>query len=249
MKNFAPSSKGFISLSFVFILTIFVSLYLTGTFAIALSQQRDYVRSTCIQEATEIQISTLKNVRRLFDLNSISTFLRNAIVIVEAAIAVATIALQAPLVAELKETLDALKETQKSFDTVQKGLLLEAQTELKLKHANLAIKINSGQGGIARPWRYMLSMSSIFTPKKLPTLPVRPDSKDDVFPNYEWDENPEAKLELAYSWNMWFRTIEKYQKFFAWNNALNFECSVAPDLKGEKWKLKINEGKSSQSMF
>jgi len=78
----------------------------------------------------------------------------------------------------------------------------------------------------------MLTMSSYFTPRFTPTLAIRPDSEGGVGPNYEWQENAEAKQKLAYSWNMFFETSEQYQRFFTWVNVLSLQCSVAPDLRG-----------------
>lgn len=243
MKIFANSSNGFVNLTFVFVLMSFVSLYLTGTFAIALSQQRDYVRSTCVQEATETQIKTLENIRALFAYNPVSTTIRTSIKATKAAIVVATIALQFEALPPLKKTLDALYQAQKILDGSQKIALNKARIELQAKHYALIAKINSGQRETAHPWRYMISMWSTFTPRSAPTLAIRPDSEGGVGPNYEWLENAESKQNLAYSWNMYFKTSEQYQRFFTWMNVLNLQCSVAPDLRGKKWGLKINADK------
>lgn len=242
MKNFAHSSNGFANLTFVFVLMSFVSLYLTGTFAIALSQQRDYVRSTCVLEATEIQISTLENVRALFAVNPESTMIRLGIKTTKAAIALALV-LEPPAVPALQKILDGHYQAQNILDGVQKVILNKARIELQAKHYALIAKINSGQRETAHPWRYMISMWSTFTPRSAPTLAIRPDSEGGVGPNYEWLENAEAKQNLAYSWNMYFKTSEQYQRFFTWMNVLNLQCSVAPDLRGKKWGLKINADK------
>jgi len=249
MKNFTNSSKGFVNLTFVFVLMSFVSLYLTGAFAIALSQQRDYVRSTCILEATDIQISTLENVRALFALNPKSTLIRIGIVTTKAELVVALSTAQVELIPILERQLNALYEAQKILDVAQKVLINKARIELKTKHFALIANINSGQRETASPWRYLLTMSSYFTPRADPALAIRPDSEGGVGPNYEWQENAEAKMNLAYSWNMYFETSEQYQRFFTWLNVLSLQCAVAPDLRGKKWGLKINRDKSSQNLF
>lgn len=243
MKNFAKSSNGFVNLTFVFILMTFVSLYLTATFAIALSQQRDYVRSTCIQEATDHQIDHLKNVRMLFRLNRQSTILRKGIFGTKALIAAATLAGRVETAYALQKILDGLLQAQKALDVVQKGIINKARIELKVKHVGLIAKINSGQRETASPWRYMISMSSYFNPRSTPTLPIRSDAEAGVGPNYEWDTNAESRLKLAYIWNMSFATSDEYQRFFTWVNVLSLQCSVAPDLRGEKWLLTINADK------
>lgn len=242
MKIFANNSKGFVSLTLVFILMSFVSLYLTGTFAIALSQQRDYVRSTCVREATETQLNTLENVRALFAYNPASTTIRVGIKTTKAAIVVALV-LDPPAVPALQKILDGHYQAQNILDGVQKVILNKARIELQAKHYALIAKINSGQRDRAHPWRYMLTMLSSFTPRSAPTLAIRPDSEGGVGPNYEWLENAESKQNLAYSWNMYFKTSEQYQRFFTWMNVLNLQCSVAPDLRGKKWGLKINADK------
>lgn len=243
MKIFANSSKGFVSLTFAFILMSFVSLYLTGAFAIALSQQRDYVRSTCVQEATKTQISTLENVRALFEFNTTSTTIRSGIKTTKAAIAIAVIALQFEAIPPLQKALDILYKSQKILDGAQKVILNKARIELLAKHYALIAKINSGQRETAHPWRSMISMWSTFIPRTTPTLAIRPDSEGGVGPNYEWLENAESEQNLAYSWNMYFKTSEQYQRFFTWMNVLNLQCSVAPDLRGKKWGLKISADK------
>lgn len=231
------------NLTFAIVLMSFVSLYLTGAFAIALSQQRDYVRSTCIQDATDLQISTLKNVRELFALNPISTSIRLGIKVVNAKLAIAIATFNYELIPLLKAELDALLEAQKILDTSQQLLITKAKAELQTRHVALLAKINSGQSETAHPWRFMLTMSSYFVTRLSPTLSIRPDSEGGVGPNYEWQENAEAKQKLAYSWNMFFKTSEQYQRFFTWMNVLSLQCSVAPDLRGKKWGLTINGDK------
>lgn len=243
MKNFTNNSRGFVNLTFVFVLMSFVSLYLTGAFAIALSQQRDYVRSTCIQQATDLQISTLKNVRALFALNPESTMIRLGIKTTQVELTLALATAQLELIPVLERQLNAFFKAQKILDAAQQVLLNKARLELNSRHIALLAKINSGQSETAHPWRFMLSMSSYFVPRFMPTLSVRPDSEGGVGPNYEWQENAESKQKLAYSWNMFFKTSEQYQRFFTWMNVLSLQCSVAPDLRGEKWGLTINGDK------
>lgn len=242
MKNFAHSSKGFVNLTFVLVLMSFVSLYLTGTFAIALSQQRDYVRSTCVLEGAKDQISVLENVRTLFDLNVESTRLRLEIKVVKVELAIA-MGYAPELVPELQRQLAVLTRLQSALDIIQKALIAKARIELQARHYSLIARINSGQSKTAHPWRYMISMWSTFTPRSVPALAIRPDSEGGIGPNYEWLENAESKQSLAYSWNMYFKTSEQYQRFFTWMNVLNLQCSVAPDLRGKKWGLKINADK------
>lgn len=243
MKIFANHSKGFVNLTFVFILMAFVSLYLMATFAIALSQQRDYVRSACIQEATALQISTLKNVRSLFALNIQSTVIRHGIKITKAAIVVAEASGQFQLIPGLQIILKNHYKSQNALDVIQKALVKKAQFELQVRHAALVVKVISGQREQASSWRYMLSMSSFFIARSDPELAIRPDSEGGVGPNYEWQENAESKLKLAYSWNMFFTTSDRYQRFFTWTNVLSLQCSVAPNLRGKKWVLTINGDK------
>lgn len=243
MKNFTKSSKGFINLTFVFVLMAFVSLYLTGAFAIALSQQRDYVRSTCIQQATENQITALKNIRLLFALNPKSTLIRFQIKMTNAAIIAAEASAQWELIPGLKIYLNQLYQVQKSLDAIQQGLISKARLELQTRHLALIAKVNSGQSKTASPWRFMLTMSSYFNPRFTPTLAIRPDSEGGVGPNYEWHEKAGVTQNLAYSWNMFFETNEQYQRFFTWVNVLSLQCSVAPDVRGKKWLLTINGDK------
>ncbi|MES2803680.1 MAG: hypothetical protein V4654_14405 [Bdellovibrionota bacterium] len=243
MKNFAKSSKGFVNLTFIFVLMSFVSLYLTGAFAIALSQQRDYVRSTCIHEATDIQMTTLKNVRGLFMLNPQSTSIRLQIKFTNAALVAAKASGQWELVPGLELRLGQLYQEQKFLDIAQKTLIHKASVQLQARHVALIGKINSGQSQTASPWRFMLTMSSYFTARFTPALAIRPDSEGGVGPNYEWQEQAEVKQNLAYVWNMFFETSEQYQRFFTWVNVLSLPCSVAPDVRGEKWLLTINGDK------
>lgn len=243
MQSLDKNSKGFISLNLSLVLTIFISLYFTGAFAIAISQQRDYVRSTCVNEATDLQAATLKNVRQIFALNKPSTFLRRSIIATKIAIAGALIAFQPALAASLQKTLDGLYQAQNTLDKLQKFLILKAKAELHAKNAALVAKINSGQWDEARPWNKMISMLSFFRPKRFPQLAIRPDSEGGVAPNYEWEPDAEKKLTLAYSWNMFFRTEDDYQTLLQWMNTIAVECSVAPNLKEDKWQLTINADK------
>ena len=241
MKIFANNSSGFFNLTFVFVLMIFLSLYLTATFAIALSQQRDYVRSTCIQEATNHQVAHLKNVRALFALNPKSSYLRLHIKITIEQIAAA--AAMPELLPVLIQKLNSLRTAQALLDASQKVIINKARLELQAKHFGLKAKVEAGQRKTASPWRYMITMSSYFTPRSSPSFPIRPDSEGGVGPNYEWSDHAESKIKLAYGWNMFFETSEQYQRFFTWINVLSLQCSVAPDLRGEKWVLKINADK------
>lgn len=243
MKNLDKNSKGFISLNLSLILTIFISLYFTGAFAIAISQQRDYVRSTCVNEATDLQAATLKNARYLFSLNKYSTVLRRGITTAKIALALAAATMNAPAVAAADKILSGLYRAQDALDKVQKVLLFKARAELQTKHLALVAKINSGQRDEARPWNKMISMLSLFTPKRFPRFAVRADSEGGVAPNYEWEPDAEKKLTLAYSWNMFFRTEDGYQTVLQWMNSIKVECSVAPNLKEEKWQLTINADK------
>lgn len=243
MKNFVVNSKGFVSLSLVFILMTFLSLYMTAVFAIALSQQRDYVRSTCIQEATDIQSSALTNVRRLFAFNSTSTGLRFKIKTTKAALIVARMTAQVQAVAYLEVVLNTLYQSQKMLDTAQRVLITEAQVELQAKHLALIVKLNKGQQELVTPWRYMMNMTFLFTPRSAPTLAIRPDSEGGIGPNYEWKDKAEEEQALAYSWNMFFATRGTYQKFFAWSNVLSLTCEVSPRVGEKQWQLKINAGK------
>lgn len=247
MKNLDHSSNGFVNLTFILILMTFVSLYLTATFSIALSQQRDYVRSTCIEKATENQIENLKKIRKLFSLNPESTKLRAEIKLTQDLIIKA--AAQPELIPILEAKLILLKATQLALDMKQKAIIINANYQLQEKHYDLKPIIDSGQKNTASPWRYMISMSSYFTPQLISLIPVRPDSEGGIGPNYEWQENAEIKLKLAYVWNMSFSTQKEYQRFFTWVNVLSLQCSVAPDLRGDKWTLKINADKSLQSMY
>lgn len=249
MKNFANNSNGFLSLTFVFVLMAFISLYLTATFAIALSQQRDYVRTTCLNEIVETQTSNLKNARLLFALNPESTIIRVSIKTTKAAIALALMSGQLEAIEPLRETLKGLYEAQNKLAVIQNNLIHAARIELHARHTALRAKIISGQMKTASPWRYMISMSTYFESRSQPVFAIRPDSEGGVGPNYEWQENAEAKIKLAYSWNMPFSTLETYQRFFTWTSVLSVHCSVTADLKGKKWGLKINGGKSSQNIF
>lgn len=243
MKSFDKNSKGFISLSFVFILMTFLSLYLTATFAIALSQQRDYVRSTCVNEATDLQIATLKNVRELFLLNTASTTLRVNIKATQVTLALALASMNFEAVPPLEKQLNALYEAQKSLHKTQQVLITKAKATLLAKHVALIEKLNQGQQEISVPWRFMLTMSSYFTPRFTPILAIRPDSEGGVGPNYEWQEQAEKKQTLAYSWNMFFETHESYQRFLTWVNVLSIQCSVGPSLGDQQWQLIIDADK------
>lgn len=243
MKNSGKNSKGFISLSFVFVLMTFLSLYLTATFAIALSQQRDYVRSTCVTEAADIQSTALKNVRELFALNKASTALRVNIKATKVALALAIVSMQVEAVPSLERRLNTFYEAQKKLDAVQQILITKAKGELLAQHVALIAKLNRGQQEISAPWRFMLTMSSYFTPHFTPVLAVRPDPEGGVGPNYEWQDQAEKKQTLAYSWNMYFQTEESYQRFFKWINVLSIQCSVAPSLGEKQWQLTINADK------
>lgn len=225
------------------LLTSFIVLYFTATFGIALSQQRDFVRSTCIIEATEIQAETLENTREIFSLNKKSTYLRRSIQGTYAAIALATAAGQVPVVAQLTQLLRMLKQAQKTLDKYQQFLINKAKVNLQTKHYALIAKINSRQHELAKPWQKMISMWGVFRPRSIPQLAIRPDSIGGTAPNYEWVDRAEEKQTLAYSWNMFFYAEKKYQNALSWMNTLSAECSVAPKLKGEKWELQINVGK------
>ena len=243
MKIFGKNSDGFISLSFVFVLMTFLSLYITATFSIALSQHRDYVRSTCVNEATEIQSSALKNIRGLFALNPVSTTLRYNIKTTKVALALAVATMNFEAVPPLERQLNTLYEAQKNLDGAQQTLITKAKAELMTKHIALIEKLNRGQQEINTPWRFMLSISSYFTPRFTPILAIRPDSEGGVGPNYEWQPEAEKKQTLAYSWNMYFATNESYQRFFTWINVLTIQCSVAPSLGDRQWQLTINADK------
>lgn len=243
MKSSGKNFKGFISLSFVFVLMTFLSLYLTATFAIALSQQRDYVRSTCVTEATDIQSAALKNARELFALNKASTTLRVSIKTTKVALALAVASLNLEAIPPLEKQLNALYEAQKILDAVQQTLITKAKGELLAQHVALIAKLNHGQQESSAPWRFMLTMSSYFTPRFTPALAIRPDPEGGVGPNYEWQDQAEKKQTLAYSWNMYFQTNESYQRFFKWINVLSIQCSVAPSLGDKQWQLTINADK------
>ncbi len=243
MKNLDKNSKGFISLNLSLILSIFISLYFTGAFAIAISQQRDYVRSTCVNEATDLQAATLKNVRYLFSFNKPSTILRRSITAAKITLALAVATMDAPLVAATEKILNGLYRSQDALDKIQKAIIFKARAELGAKHVALTAKINSGQWDEAKPWNKMISMLSFFRPKGFPKLAIRPDSEGGVAPNYEWEPDAEKKLTLAYSWNMFFKTEDDYQTILQWMNTIKVECSVAPNLKEDKWQLTINADK------
>ena len=249
MQNFANNSKGFLSLTFVFVLMAFISLYLTATFAIALSQQRDYVRTTCLNEATDNQVANLKNARLLFALNPESTLIRTGIKTTKAAIALALMTGQVQALERLQKILDGFYKAQNNLAVLQNNMIAKARIEFEARHLALKAKILSGQNETASSWRYMISMSSYFVSRSQPVFAIRPDSEGGVGPNYEWEENAESKIKLAYAWNMSFSTLTDYQKFFEWTNVLSLRCSVTADLKGKKWVLKINEAKSSLSTF
>lgn len=249
MKNIGKNSKGFVSLSFVFILMSFLSLYFTGAFAIALSQQRDYVRSTCVNEASDLQIATLKNARTLFALNKYSTLLRRSITAAKITLAFAAATMNAPLAASTERILNGLYRAQDALDKIQKAIIFKARTELTVKHSALIVKANTGQYELTKPWKYMIRMLGAFSAQRLPTFAVRADSKGGVAPNYEWEPDAEKKLALAYSWKMGFYTKLEYQTFFKWMNVLSTQCSVTPNLKEEKWELTINVDKSSPNTF
>lgn len=249
MKNSGKNSKGFVNLSFVFILMTFLSLYFTGVFAIALSQQRDYVRSTCVNEASDLQISTLKNARTLFALNKYSTALRRSITITKVTLALATATMNAPVIASTERILNGLYRSQDALDKIQKAIIFKARAELTAKHSALIIKANTGQYELAKPWKYMIKMLGGFSPQRLPSFAVRADSEGGIAPNYEWEPDAEKKLTLAYSWKMGFYTRSEYQTFFKWMNVLSTQCSVAPNLKEDKWELTINVDKSSPNTF
>lgn len=243
MKNLSKNSEAFVSLSFVFILMTFTSLYLTATFAIALSMQRDYVRSTCVTEATAIQSATLKNVRQLFNLNPASTALRLDIKATQAALAVAIATMNLELVPVLEHKLNALHQAQKTLDGVQRTLISKTQLELLSKHLALIAKLQGGQEQLSLPWRFMLRLSTYVVPRSTPILAIRPDSEGGLGPNYEWQENAEHKQSLAYAWNMAFATLASYQSFFTWTNVLSLTCKVSPRLGDKKWHLTINADK------
>lgn len=249
MKNTGKNSNGFVSLSFVFILMTFLSLYFTSVFAIALSQQRDYVRTICVTEATELQMATLKNARNLFALNKYSTLLRRSITAAKATLALAAATANAPLAATTERILNGLYRSQEALDKMQKAMLFKAKAELIAKHSALIVKANAGQYELTQPWKYMIRMLGGFSPQHLPTFAVRPDSEGGIGPNYEWEQDAEKKLTLAYSWKMGFSTRSEYQTFFKWMNILSAQCSVAPNLKEEKWELTINVDKSSPNTF
>lgn len=242
MKNLTKNSKGFISLNVALIFMTFISLYLTAAFAIALSQQRDYVRSTCVNEGFEVQRSALKNIRQLFALNSSSSIIRFAIkeTKIELALAAAT---QPQLVPVLEARLNTLYESQKALDTIQQGLITKAKFELQAKHLALIFKLNKDQRELSNTWQSMLTMSSYFIARTTPTLAIRPDSEGGIGPNYEWQEDAERKQTLAYAWNMFFQTNQSYQNIFSWMNVLSLTCSISPNLGDKQWQLTINADK------
>jgi hypothetical protein len=243
MKNLRKNSKGFMSLSFTFVLMTFLSLYLTGAFAIALSQQRDYIRSTCVNEASEIQSSALKNMRQLFTLNATSTSLRLAIKVTQAQLALAVATMQLEMIPLLETQLNTLYQSQKTLNTVQQTLITKAKVELHARHVALIAQLNSGQKKLALSWQFMITMSSYFTARSTPTLAIRADSEGGIGPNYEWQEDAERKQTLAYGWNMFFETKRTYQKFISWFNVLSLTCTVSPNLGEQQWQLKINADK------
>lgn len=243
MKSFVKNSNAFISLSFVFILMTFLSLYLTATFAIALSQQRDYVRSTCVQEASALQSSLLKQVRQLFGLNKASTTLRLSIKTTQAELALAVASMNFELIPILEKQLNGLYQAQKTLHQLQQALITKAKAELSLKHISLISELNSRQKDLNSPWQFMITMSSYFTPRFTPVLAIRPDSESGIGPNYEWLDEAEKKQTLAYSWNMYFQTNESYQRVLNWFNALSIQCTVGPNLEDEQWQLTINADK------
>lgn len=243
MKILRKNSEGFISLSFTFVLMTFLSLYLTAAFAIALSQQRDYVRSTCVNEAAKIQSSALKNVRQLFSLNQASTSLRLAIraTQVQLTLAVATGNIQ--MMALLEARLNTHYQSQKTLDSLQQSLITKAKIELQAGHVALMARLNLDQKNLALSWQSMITMSSYFTARFTPALAIRADSEGGIGPNYEWQEDAERKQTLAYVWNMFFETNQAYQKFISWFNVLSLTCTVSPNLGEQQWQLKINAGK------
>lgn len=243
MRNSMKNSKGFISLSVVFVMMVFLSLYLTAAFSIALSQQRDYARSTCVTEASQIQSSTLKKVRYLFSLNEASTALRLNIKATKMVLALAIASMNFEAIPALERKLSALYEAQKTLHETQQALITVARAELFAKHSALVAHINYGNLELSYAWRFMLKLSSRFTPRFTPALAIRPDSEGGIGPNYEWDDEAERKQTLAYTWKMSFQTNVSYQRFFNWFNTLTVQCSVSPNLKDKKWQLTINADK------
>lgn len=243
MKNSIKNSKAFTSLTFVTVLMSFMTLYFTAAFAIAISQQRDYVRTVCVQEATENQSQALTTVRYLFQLNMASSALRWGIKINKIAILAATVALQFHLIPPMERILKALKYAQQGLDKIQKAIILKAKVELQIRHYAMIIKINRGLLDKGSNWNKMLTMMGLFVPTQFPELAIRPDSKGGIAPNYEWQDEAEQKQTLAYSWNMFFKTRDDYQTMVKWMNIFSLQCSVAPNLKEDEWKLTINADK------
>jgi len=91
------------------------------------------VRSTCIQETTDTQIATLKNIRMLFALNPESTLIRFQIKFTNALLFTAKATGQLEAIPGLELQLTQLYQAQKALDTIQQGLINKARLELQTR--------------------------------------------------------------------------------------------------------------------
>lgn len=243
MKNLNINTKGFINLNTLFILPVFIILYLTGTFAIALSQTKDIAQTQCLTIAAETQGDVLTTVRKLFYLNKASTALRMSITATNVSIAAAAVALQFHLLPPLRNTLKTLEALQKTLDTTQKAIIMVAKAQLYAGHMKLVFSVNKQMYEQHQTWAKFIQLMAFIRPTNQPALAIQPDSKGGVAPNYEWQKDAERLQTLSYSWMLFFTTVEKFQNYLNWTNRIKVDCAVSPVVTGEEWELKISTGK------
>lgn len=239
MKN----SKGFVSLSVLNLIVIFISLYFILCFSVQLIAVKNYVRKTCILEAVKSQKKILKVERKLIQLNPLSTTLRTQIKITQVALAIATINSQATLIIVLQKKLVELYAQQKKLDLLQKNLIYQIQFLLTYESQSIIQKINQSVEADSNDWTNIIQTQSYFSKNNSTEIAFKPDSEGGLGPNYVLKKDAERLQSLSFIWQYSFRTVEKFQTYVFWNNHLKMTCAAIPQFGGNLWSVKISQGK------
>ncbi len=235
---------GFLSLYFIFFLTLLTGFVFSFGFLFYASQSKDIFRTSCVTTAVDLQKKLIQAEKKLFLLNAPSTALRLQRTATLAALAATPPPYNAPLLVELK----VIETAQIRLDAYQKKLILSAQTMATAEYDALIVSANKNNYSLKNKWSAYLNIFSHISPAHSPIFSVRPDSIGGIAPNYELEHDYNAQQRLELIWQNWFTISENIQKNFNPKNFLNqpltvrygLNCRIEPERTNTAWDLKIN---------
>ena len=242
--NLIINSKGFSQILLLNLFIIFISIYFLASVSYGLLHIRSIIRKQCYQKSYQTIATNLENTRTLFSLNPLSKALKTAIKTTEAAIAINLAAMNFSVIPTLEQQLQLLKQEQIQLDIMQKSLILKNQIQLSKSHIELQSTLLKEIEKEKQLWSFLFTMFYNLNHQINFHYPIRPDSENQIAPSYEWEKNAEQYLTLAFNWQFKFFTIDNFQKLFKEQNKFEINCGFKPNLKGEKWELKIIKDKS-----